>query len=61
MNTLRGDVYAMHVNFLNFDVPFSLVLWEEGGLIFIKVEMFDSDLHALFILMIVEILIKNIL
>lgn len=61
MTTLRGDVYAMHGNFLNFYVPFSLVLWEEGGLIFIKVEMFDSDLHTLFILIIVEILIKNIL
>lgn len=61
MTTLRGDVYAIHVNFLNCDVPFSLVLWEEGGLIFIKVEMFDSDLHTLFILIIVEILIKNIL
>lgn len=52
MTTLRGDVYAMHVNFLNFDVPFSL----GGGRpnIYTKLKCLalikHSDLHTLLIL-----------
>lgn len=56
-------VNAMHVNFLNFDVPFSL----GGGRpnIYTKLKCLSpikhSDLHTLLILIIVKILMKNLL